>query len=349
MRYHIGRPGRRQTGFTLVELLVVIAIIGVLVALLLPAVQAAREAARRSSCTNNLRQLGIALLNYESAKKTLPPGQYDPYDDTDPYRHGNCFSVQAQILPFVEQENFRRQFNFEIDVYEGQNFAAAVNMPALLLCPSESNRGDPSLNLGWTNYHANVGSWAHLTSTWDGPFGAVDQKVGIAPRPAVKLSQIIDGTSNTAALAEVNNGLVGGENDTQPADPAADCFDTGGNPVPVGGGSASLTRIRDVFLNRDWTTAKVSASGGTTWRLRRGNPWTEGSMWTTWYNHLLPPNAICWNPENNIFWKLLSPPSSYHNGVVNVAMCDGSVQLVSSDIDVTLWTDIGTREGLPKN
>jgi prepilin-type N-terminal cleavage/methylation domain-containing protein len=142
----------RRGGFTLVELLVVIAIVGVLVALLLPAVQAAREAARRSSCTNNPRQLGVALLNYESAKKALPPGQYAPYLDVQAYRHGNCFSVQAQLLPFVEQENFRRQFNFKIDVYEGQNFLAALNMPTLLLCPSEPDRGDPVSNMGWANW-----------------------------------------------------------------------------------------------------------------------------------------------------------------------------------------------------
>src|SRR5690348_14212402 len=123
-------------GFTLVELLVVIAIIGALIALLLPAVQAARESARRTTCINNLKQLGMALLNYESAKKVLPAGQYEPYDDTYPYLHGKAFSVSVQILSYVEQENFRRAFDLSEDIYSARNFAAAANIPSFMLCPS---------------------------------------------------------------------------------------------------------------------------------------------------------------------------------------------------------------------
>ncbi len=69
-------------------------------------------------------------------------------------------------------------------------------------------------------------------------------------------------------------------------------------------------------------------------------------MWTTWYNHLLPPNSTCWATDN--IWHLVSPASSYHNGFVNVAMVDGSVQSVTNDVDMDVWTDMGTRAGLPK-
>ena len=72
----------------------------------------------------------------------------------------------------------------------------------------------------------------------------------------------------------------------------------------------------------------------------------EGSMWPTWYNHLLPPNAVCWRTDT--LWKLVSPANSYHNGIVNICMVDGSVQSISDDVDVDVWTDMGTRNGLPK-
>jgi prepilin-type processing-associated H-X9-DG protein len=124
-----------------------------------------------------------------------------------------------------------------------------------------------------------------------------------------------------------------------------DCFNLGGMPFPPGGGTASLATIRNFFLNKDWRTASVAWAGQ--WRLKRGHPWVEGSMWPTWYNHLVPPNATCWAPDS--WWNLVSPASSYHGGIVNVLMVDGSVQTIASDIDMDIWTDMGTRKGLPKS
>jgi prepilin-type N-terminal cleavage/methylation domain-containing protein/prepilin-type processing-associated H-X9-DG protein len=327
----------RRGGFTLVELLVVIAIIGVLVALLLPAVQSAREAARRTDCINNLKQLVLALQNYESAKKVLPAGQLAELI----WNEGRWFSVQTQILDYIEEGNVRLGFNFNEHIYSPRNFAALHELPALRLCPSEIQRGIQG-DLGWTNYHANAGSWVHLKG-WDGVFGTVNDTEGFRALPPLKLSKITDGLSKTAAFAEMVNGPAPGD-EKVPGDPLTDCFEAGGNPFPPGGGSASLATIRNYFLKKDWKTATVPWGG--TWRLRRGETWIEGCMWQTWYNHLVPPASVCWRPDS--WWRLVSPPSSYHTGgIVNLAMVDGSVHQVEPDIDPDVWTDMGTRAGMP--
>ena len=323
-----------KRGFTLVELLVVIAILGVLVALLLPAVQAAREAGRRNSCLNNLKQLGLALHNFESAQRRLPGGQTAPISD-DPNAPA-YFSPHAQLLPYFEEANIRRLMDFDAHLYSPVNFNAMLGAkPTVLLCPSDPQQGQ-STDLGWTNYHANAGSWVRLGG-WDGLFGPVDSAAGKDPLPALKMSQIADGASNTAAFAEVCNGLYPDIAAPGAADRLADCFEFGAPPT---GGFAD---VRDAFLQKDWSSALVPWNGE--WRYR-GYPWTEGTMWRNWYNHLLPPGSTCWLPGGS-FWELVSPAASYHAGVVNVAMADGSVQTVAEGVDPDVWLELGTRDGVP--
>ena len=352
----LSQPNRRR-GFTLVELLVVIAIIGVLVGLLLPAVQAAREAARRSTCQNTMKQMGLALLNYESARAKLPAGQMAEFGYDDPgvanRRKGNYFSVQTMLLPYHEAESLHDLFDFNGDLYDRPPAPVARNGPAaekappeMRLCPSEQQRGQ-SGDSGWTNYHANAGAWAHLAG-WDGAFGAVVDIGGVGPSgiralPGLKLKSVIDGTSNTAAFAEMVNGLTY-EGDVAPGagNPLADCFDLGGNPVPP---NYTLKQSQEFFSKQSPVGKAVPNIGGGSWRYR-GNPWTEGTMWMTWYNHLLPPNSTCWYVGD--WWRLISPPSSYHSDAINVVMLDGSVQVVSSSIDPAAWIEMGSRDGLPK-
>jgi prepilin-type N-terminal cleavage/methylation domain-containing protein/prepilin-type processing-associated H-X9-DG protein len=338
-------------GFTLVELLVVIAIIGVLVALLLPAVQAAREASRRSSCANNLKQMGLSMLNFESAKKTLPGGTLAKVDTNAPY-----YSPQAQLLPYAEAANLQKLLDYKNGpLHEANNADSNLGRTrgikvAMFLCPTDPQQGDGLLNSypGFTSYRANAGSWVRLAG-WDGAFGPPYTVAGKDPLPPVKLSQLIDGTSNTSAFAEGTNGLIGDtiSNAAGAGNPLTDCFDYGGAPNP-----ADVVAARNLFLAKNWATATIPQDTTGTqalsqgiWRLR-GAPWSEGSMWRTWYNHLVPPNSVCWRPGTD-WWELVAPPSSYHTGVVNVAMCDGSVQAISADVDPDIWVDMGTREGLP--
>ena len=330
----VNRSSKRLVAFTLVELLVVIAIIGVLVALLLPAVQAAREAARRSQCVNNLKQLGLALHNYESARNEIPAGAFGTIGVTAGY-----FSPHALILPYLEATNIVNQMDIDMDAspWSTENYVAANAQPPMLLCPSdENNRDSLGTDMGWTNYHGNAGSWAMLTKTWDGVFGNTFDADGIEGLKPLQFKQVVDGLSNTAAFAEVINGY--GPDTTASKDPLADCFEFGTAPT------GSVEAARNAFLGKNWQTAQIPWGGEWRWK---GYPWQEGTMWRNWYNHLLPPGSPAWRPGS---WTgMVSPATSRHSGgVVNVAMCDGSVQTVTNDIDPDVWLQTGTRDGLPQ-
>jgi prepilin-type N-terminal cleavage/methylation domain-containing protein/prepilin-type processing-associated H-X9-DG protein len=337
----IGRRGQR--GFTLVELLVVIAIIGVLIALLLPAVQAAREAARRSQCQNNLRQLGLALHNFESARKELPAGSDGIIGINDPQGRNPYWSPHAQMLGYFEQGVIAQRINFKESPWSPNNYAVARSQPDLFLCPSDTLNSQPGrTDMGWTNYHANAGSWIVLARSWDGVFGPYadfnrNAKVeNVHPQlPPVTIAQIVDGTSNTVAFAEMANGF--GNDTSASKDPKADCFDASGIP------NTSPEAARAAAEALKWETASIPWGGEWRWR---GYPWTEGTMWRLWYNHLLPPNSNCWKPTAS-WWEIISPANSYHSGVTNIVMCDGSVQSVADGVDPDVWLNNGTRDGLP--
>jgi prepilin-type N-terminal cleavage/methylation domain-containing protein/prepilin-type processing-associated H-X9-DG protein len=186
-RSRTGAP-RLKRAFTLVELLVVIAIIGVLVALLLPAVQAAREAVRRASCANNLRQLGLALHNYHDIFNKFP-GARDPFSP-------GPFSTQAHLLDYLEQSNLSKMVDFSQPTSTGGNQSVANMVVKAFLCPSDPANGRvPGLMFGGCNLVANVGTGINNGDyvTGDGVF--------LLNNP-VALRNITDGTSNTAAFSE---------------------------------------------------------------------------------------------------------------------------------------------------
>ena len=157
---HLSRT-RRPDGFTLVELLVVIAIIGILVALLLPAVQAAREAARRMSCQNNLKQIGIALHNYHDAHKTLPMASPYPFVGAEM----GVGVWPALILPYMEEQSLHDLFNFDLPAYHPANRPAHTKVVSVYICPTDPQADDPILrdrcegNWNLTNPPEVLGLW----------------------------------------------------------------------------------------------------------------------------------------------------------------------------------------------
>lgn len=327
----------RLSGFTLVELLVVIAIIGILVALLLPAVQAAREAARRISCQNNVKQLALASLNYESAQSALPPAIVLGKD----YR----WSAQARLLPYLEQGNLFERIDFDQDYHllgiDGQLYGSedeALDAGILkaqrieaLMCPSEERDevrldGQGRARDYPLSYGVNRGVW--LVYDPDGqlkPEGALD-----ANRPS-KFKQFTDGLSNTLLLAEVHAYTSyhrdGQHTDTTPpSDPSAICSlsNDGRNPPRTSGHS-------------EWIDGRVHQSGFTAAFTPNTNVVCNGIENMDWV-------STREGVEGGATYAAVTS-RSYHASAVNVAMTDGSVHTVSDDIEALVWRAMATRAG----
>jgi prepilin-type N-terminal cleavage/methylation domain-containing protein/prepilin-type processing-associated H-X9-DG protein len=328
----------RRDGFTLIELLVVIAIIGVLVGLLLPAVQAAREAGRRAYCINNLKQIGLAVHNYHESLGSFPPGQLL-------YMHWQDLSAQIFLLPFIEQQALYNAFNLAdvypltglgpVLAYYPPNTTAARTQVAGFLCPSDSIRlTNPE---GHTNYCGNSGSTPESSEliTWaNGPFVAAQPDDYRGCR-VFRFANVRDGLSATACFSERVLG-IGTTNQYDPMTPSTAVLVVGG-PADASNTAAYYQLCRSADPSSTPLVPNAPAPG---------MYWMFGYLSQTRYTHIAPPNQQnCeiggpWDGERGAITA-----SSRHPGVVNVLMCDGSVKNVKNSIAPATWWALGTMAG----
>jgi prepilin-type N-terminal cleavage/methylation domain-containing protein/prepilin-type processing-associated H-X9-DG protein len=338
---------RNRRAFTLVELLVVIAIIGVLIALLLPAVQKAREAANRTSCKNNLKQLGLALHNYESTTKLFPPA-FKSNQDADPIFAGLpayffSWSALAQLNPYLEQTNIYNAMDLKQPIYvpplfnisPANQFAVQQIVPTFL-CPSDKMEpvsvayGEPII--GPTNYAVCLG-----TGTTNGgpPFGSPWKADGMfQAKKANKIASITDGLTHTVAMSE----SLLGDGDESAFGPIP------GDPQLVYAYTGFGTPLND-----------SNCANSNLWNVenRRGFMWASGEIRCASYNHYYTPNAKIYDCISNdltvgeaMFTAIgFRAARSRHPGGVNVLLGDGSVQFMTDNVDLATWRAISTRSG----
>ncbi len=346
----------RRAGFTLVELLVVIAIIGILVGLLLPAVQAAREAARRMQCSNSLKQLGLALHNYESTFKRFPArknGTSTGFSGTvRTTSNGGRLAGFVALLPYVEQAPMYNQIQAGDPAGTLTTTTAAGGpsvapggpaawadwsvwnrSPGFLTCPSDGTVFNQPTQTRVNSYAFSVGD--DTTGIRDG------QAVrGVFPATfGVKIAEITDGTSNTVAFSErlrANFGLT-----TVVA-----------NQIEVGHGTATgvagMTTAPALCLTR--ASGRFFAASSVV-KGRFGSLWTDGQAERVAFNTVLAPNRPGCTDDSDVnadSVNLVIPASSRHTGGVNVALCDGSVRFVTDSID-TGNTTVGQPDSGPSN
>jgi prepilin-type N-terminal cleavage/methylation domain-containing protein/prepilin-type processing-associated H-X9-DG protein len=308
----------KRAGFTLIELLVVIAIIAILIGLLLPAVQKVRASAARLKCANNLKQLGLAMHNYECANNEFPPGRN---------AWPKVVSAPARLLAFVEQDNLQKLVNYDGTLTDPQNVIASQTRVGLFACPSDPRGGRvPGLIDFGSNYVACNGTGVTVDGT-----GAITGYLkipdgnGVFAQTPVRIADITDGTSNTAAFSEstLGTGQV-------PASPAA---------------ADSRFVVLEVPGGNDPTPADCDGAAGT-FSATRGGMWINGHYGNTLYNHFYPPNQPgkwdCGNASQN---KALTAARSFHPGGVNLLLCDGSVRFVRDSIALATWRALATRDG----
>lgn len=322
-----------RSAFSLVELLVVVAIIAALIGLLLPAVQSARESARRTACLNNMRQFCLAVLNFENARRHLPPSAQAVAEA------GKApWSGQALILPFMEGDTLFRRIDFSKPYSDAANqnlfppYGVAATRVDALICPSEPN-ARPVLDTNGVpkhfplNYGLNVGQYL----VYD-PATKTDGGGAFAPFSRIKAGMIVDGMSRTLAMAEVK---------------------------------AFTPRSQDVTTlptTAPSSPAEVAALIGANWSPDAGHTeWVCGRTLHIGFTTTLPPGSVVPFVKDGTTYDadvsssregLSTAPTravvtsrSHHGAIVNVSFLDGSVRSASSDIDLAVWRGLGSRAG----
>jgi prepilin-type N-terminal cleavage/methylation domain-containing protein/prepilin-type processing-associated H-X9-DG protein len=328
---------RLHRGFTLIELLVVIAIIAVLIGLLLPAVQAAREAARRMQCVNNLKQLGLALHNYESTNGALPPTVV--LKQTGSGYWSNGWGVAGRLLPFLEQGSAFNAINFTFAYSVADNATVPQLTLSTLICPSE-RRTEPKVNSSGTKY--GVGNYNWQVGDWY-VFGGLGSGVPVsrgafAANYSRRLPEFTDGLSNTVMASEVKTYQAVLSNCD-----LSTVSEPGSIPAPTA----------DPF-----TAVPEYLSGACTLKTTAHAEWVDGQALETGFTTAWTPNRKIIEPNSGLDVDLVSRGEksggptyaailarSYHPGGVNAMFGDGSIRFIKDTISGVTWRALGTVAG----
>ena len=349
MRDMRGRLRGREpkAGFTLIELVVVIAIIAVLIALLLPAVQGAREAARRIQCVNNLKQLGLAVHNYECGVGVLPPQQVLQFGTGGALVWKSSWGVTSRLAPYLELGPLFNSINYTQKTSSADNITVCSMSLSVLICPSEINSQPlSSTSASGNTTTVGVSDFGWCAGDWYvfGGYGGPSNRSAFGPNVSRRFAAFSDGLSNSILGAEVKAYTQA-------------YHDCGMVPSPGPSNPAIIPDPPTVL-------AAIAAAPGSPCRLAAGTPggghtrWVNGNSFYDGMTTALPPNTVAAEPQNGLATDLSSEDEddggptyaaitarSYHPGGVNALFGDGSVRFIKNSVNWQTWRCLGTIAG----